>query len=224
MTRISEPKPILKPVEVRAATWPVLSRVALPVFDPLPQDFSAVIESRRSRRCLKTARFRDIISVVSFALRPRYENVSGLARQYRSPTMSAGALRSVEALIVDWRGALRVFRFCLSGHTLEKLEVINKQAAGKFVGHFEKVLPAAGATAIVLVGDVARISSFYENPESLLFRDAGALLQSLAVSSTAFDIGFCPMGILGGELLDALGMKVEEVTPVGVAAIGAISD
>jgi nitroreductase len=37
----------------------------------------------------------------------------------------------------------------------------------------------------------------YGNSESLVWRDSGALLQTLALAAELYGLGFCPLGILG---------------------------
>ena len=82
-----------------------------------------------------------------------------------------------------------------------------------------EIVPHARGTAVVLLADAARVAAAYDNPQSLLWRDAGALLQTLFLAATAFRLAFCPLGILGHEVVQALGLK-KRITAAGVAMIG----
>ena len=82
-----------------------------------------------------------------------------------------------------------------------------------------QVLPEAAGTAIVFAGDMNRVAARYERPESLLWRDGGVLLQTLALVATAFRLAFCPLGILGTAAIEAVGLA-DHLTAVGVAMIG----
>lgn len=46
--------------------------------------------------------------------------------------------------------------------------------------------------------------SAYADSETLVWRDAGAMLQTLALVAELFGLGFCPLGILGSEVVSAL--------------------
>ncbi len=133
--------------------------------------------------------------------------------------LSGGALHPIDVVIVDWRGAPRIMRYDPLAHQLEILvpKVFNDlyelaHAAGEIVPH-------ARGTAVVLLADPARVAATYDKPESLLWRDAGALLQTLFLAATAFRLAFCPLGILGHEVVQALGLK-KRLTAAGVAVIG----
>ena len=73
----------------------------------------------------------------------------------------------------------------------------------------------------MLVGDMNRVAALYERPESLLWRDAGVLLQTLALVATAYRLALCPLGILGTAVVRALGLP-EPILGVGVALIGRV--
>lgn len=77
----------------------------------------------------------------------------------------------------------------------------------------------AHGTAVFLLGDVARVTAVYENSLSLLWRDAGALLQTLFLSATAFRLAFCPLALLGREIAEALGLE-GRLIGAGSAVIG----
>ena len=60
----------------------------------------------------------------------------------------------------------------------------------------------------VLVGFIAesgKTASKYENPESLVWRDAGTLLGYMSLVAEALRLQFCPLGLTGDpELGDVL--------------------
>ena len=86
-----------------------------------------------------------------------------------------------------------------------------------------QILPEASGTAIVLVGYMGRVAAVYERPASLLWRDGGALLQTLALVATAYRLAFCPLGILGAPVVHAIGLSAR-VSAVGVALMGRLGD
>ena len=138
-------------------------------------------------------------------------------RRSRRPSPSAGAIHPIDVLLVH--GTSRVFRYAPLTHQLEILRVSDPAALRSFVRDCHQILPEALGTAIVLVGDMNRVATLYERPESLLWRDGGVLLQTLALVATAYRLAFCPLGVLGNAVVDALTLP-EQVAAVGVALIG----
>ncbi len=105
-------------------------------------------------------------------------------------------------------------------HRLELLIVGNTQALGDLAQKCLEILPNTRGTALVLLGDLSTVGAVYENPTSLFWRDAGALLQTLALTATAYRLAFCPLGILGGEVASSIGLDKEHSLSAGVAMIG----
>lgn len=81
------------------------------------------------------------------------------------------------------------------------------------------VLPEANGTFFVLIADMARPSCAYANSASLVWRDAGAMLQTIALVAELFGLAYCPLGILGNEVIAALPSS-DQLMGVGAGAIG----
>lgn len=105
------------------------------------------------------------------------------------------------------------------GHRLDVLILRAPDALNRLSERMREMLPDANGTGLVLLADAARVEAAYENPNSLLWRDAGALLQTLFLTSTAFRLAFCPLGILGHEIIRALALPIE-VRALGAAIVG----
>ena len=216
-----DPRPKLSPNAPDGIVWPVRSRLRCPLVTP-PQDelFVALLEARRSDRTMRPAPLREIVNALAFAIRPRFVREDDVHNRTRRPTVSAGALHAIEVVIVDWRGSPRVLRYDFMTHRLEPLRIAQPVSLRQFAKACAAILPDAAGTALALIGDERRIEALYEHPISLLWRDAGALLQTLAMVSAAYRLAFCPLGILGGEVVDALGLDRRTARPLGCAAIG----
>lgn len=104
-------------------------------------------------------------------------------------------------------------------HELELLVPRESKKICELVGAIQEILPMTHGTGVFLLGDVGRVTAVYENSLSLLWRDAGALLQTLFLSATAFRLAFCPVALLGHELIEALGLE-ERLLGAGAALIG----
>jgi hypothetical protein len=131
--------------------------------------------------------------------------------------ISAGALHPVRCVIIDRDGR--------AAYDDEKDEFVsieprNASLLAACLAKCEEMLPTANGHIISLISDTRAPSIVYENSQSLIWRDAGAVLQTLALVSEAFDLGFCPLGILGQEFADALLPEGHQFLGVGVAVIG----
>ncbi len=63
---------------------------------------------------------------------------------------------------------------------------------------FEQVdlcLEIGKGTVFWFVADLARVGAKYRNPESLVWRDSGALLATLGVVAEALSLNFCALGL-----------------------------
>jgi len=105
-------------------------------------------------------------------------------------------------------------------HRLEVLVIARSESLVRFVERCTELLPDAMGTSIVFAGYPGRVAAVYENHTSLLWRDAGALLQTVALAAAAYGLGFCPLGVLGGEVLEAIGLDPRDCQALGSAVIG----
>lgn len=198
--------------------WPITRVIdCRRVVPPLEQPFTSTLELRRSRRAMVRAPLRVVVNAIAFAARPRQKMVRDRFNRSRRPSPSAGAIHPVEILLVH--GSSWVFRYAAFKHQIEVLRISDRTSLRSFVSDCHQILPEALGTAIVFVGDLDRVAALYERSESLLWRDAGVLLQTLALVATAYGLAFCPLGILGDLVVRSLGLP-ERALAVGVAMIG----
>ncbi|RKP46980.1 hypothetical protein D7S89_16685 [Trinickia fusca] len=111
-----------------------------------------------------------------------------------------------------------VFRVNADSCMLEKLS-FSAEARDAWISKCQRILPSASGAFLTLVADMARPMSAYAHGETLVWRDAGATLQTLALVAELFGLGFCPLGLLGNEVVSAL-PSAEQLLAVGAAAIG----
>lgn len=197
-------------------TWPVLSSMFFKVSEAPPaKTFAAVFEYRRSNRVLSPAPLEHTVGALLFALRPRFRKEGDSLRRSRRPSLSAGALHPITILLFQERA---VFRLNAESSTLERLQ-FSEEVYFAWVSKCQRVFPQATGTFLLLVADMARPSSAYANSESLVWRDTGALLQTIALVAELFGLGFCPLGILGHEVVTEL-QSDGQLLAVGAAVIG----
>ena len=116
-----------------------------------------------------------------------------------------------------------LFFYDAARHLLHKLAVQSSAPLCGLIGSSRDILPDGDGVLLILVGDVAKVAAAYERPQSLLWRDAGALLQTLNLTATAYDQAFCALGVLGEEALRAIEAPPQSCA-LGVAMLGVAAD
>jgi len=82
------------------------------------------------------------------------------------------------------------------------------------------MLPDARCDYLVLLADPAVTDSCYFDPQNLMWRDAGALMQTLHFCATAYRLAFCPAGITGAEIAASIFGSGSRLIGAGVAVVG----
>lgn len=196
--------------------WPIESSIQLePFAAPVGQPFVEVFENRRSIRTLSLAPLQLTVGALLFALTPRFWKIDDALRRSQRPTLSAGALHPISLMLFHESS---VFRLNADSCTLEKL-YFPIEARDAWINRCHQVLPEANGAFLALIADLARPRSAYAHCETLVWRDAGATLQTIALVAELFGLGFCPLGILGRELVTTL-PSGNQLLAVGAAAIG----
>lgn len=126
----------------------------------------------------------------------------------------------MEIALVTGNRRHRIFRLNANEAVLELLYSDQPETLSKLDAKISEVFPHAECDYLVMVADSTALDAFYTNAESLLWRDAGALMATLHLCATAYRLAFCPAGILGRELIQALFGVDTRVRALGAAAIG----
>lgn len=136
---------------------------------------------------------------------------------------SAGARHPID-IIVSQPKRENEERRCFSyynpfEHSLNLLS-LNYEISEKFFQHINEVVSINDATIIWFVAHPVRTSAKYDNFESLIWRDAGALIYCIQLVSTILGLKSCPIGSLGEPYISQLFKKNGAVFGVGGILIG----
>lgn len=212
------PRDVAQPWFDRA--WPTLRTLLIPPIEPPFLSFAEVVSARRSRRKMKRAPLRETLAWLNYSTTPVSHAVWNGMERMRAPALSSGALASTTPVLLSGRGCPRLY--CprpLLGAAIQ-LAVGNPEPLKLLRSRVDNMLPEAPACDIVvLLTNFGRLNSAYDCPESLAWRDAGAMLQILSLTATAFGLGFCPLGLLGGEAVQAVDLPAS-IQAVGIAMVG----
>jgi hypothetical protein len=195
-----EPRPHFEAGTQVPRVWPIRASVRCPpVVPPAPASFASILEEGRARHRMQRAPLRELVNALAWATAPR-------------------APRE-EVVLVDWRGRPRALRYDAPSHRLQLLDVAFPDGLRTFASTCAALLPEAQGTALVLIGHPSHAGAAQEDPRSRAWRDAGALLQTLLLTATAYGLAFCPLGLPGQEVLQAIGMPRDAVA-TGAALLG----
>lgn len=78
-------------------------------------------------------------------------------------------------------------------------------------GHFGRV---AGCT-VRFIGDASKVDAAYTDADSLILRDAGALLATLCLCAEWLGVSARPLGFLGDEIVQQLGFPASRFVGLG---------
>lgn len=174
--------------------------------------FLDVVTSRGSLRELDSITLDEIEPLLWHACRTRSTN--GSTWQGRSAP-SAGGLHPIELFLVGL-GTEDAFHYDPVRHVLGRVvaDALRTQEGARAL---RAVLPENRGAIVLLAGDRSRVEARYENPDSLLWRDAGSFIAVLQLVATWLGLGSCPLGVLGESLI---GVLAPELVAVGSFAVG----
>jgi hypothetical protein len=83
-------------------------------------------------------------------------------------------------------------------------------------GSISEILGAAEGTTLQLAADASKLDACYDNADSLMWRDSGALVAIICLVAAALDLEAIPVGRTGGEIVRAAGL------PSAFMGVGAV--
>ena len=208
-----------EPGHYQPFTWPDGTFHALPEIEDVGDEgILNLLDHRRTRRTFSALSEIQLGQLLWRCARTQAiaESDYGFELELR-PTPSAGAIHPIHILI-HLPGASHWCRYDSRRHGLSEIP----GSVEAFVGLEEQChrsLPAEQVTRLLLVAEPGKTSAKYKNGESLIWRDAGALLAVMAVIAEALDYSFCPLGITGDPWAGRLAPS-GVLSGVGVALVG----
>ena len=186
------------------------------------KSFDEVMELRRSPSVMGEVSLECTLGFVRHVFRTREvgrdENF-GLARK---PSISAGALHPIDVLVVSGPEVQEPILFSDRKSTYLTLSLKCPDALAKTVADCREILPTARGHLLLFAGDRRRVAEKYRPAESLLWRDAGAALQTCAMAAFAYGFAFCPLGDTGRAILDQLDPPHEEFVALALGVFGQV--
>jgi SagB-type dehydrogenase family enzyme len=173
---------------------------------PSPPLFEALSRRKSRREGLRPSR-KDIAQLLWHSARTlsTTREESGFLWQHR-PAPSGGGRHPVDLLVCSSLTHPALELYDPMAHCLCKLEVVDQASLIQFVTEVDAVVPVGDATILWFVAQFDRTMSKYQNGESLVWLDAGALLATVYLVAEALGLACCAVGITGAPwVTQALG-------------------
>lgn len=213
-----DPKPASEVVPYSPIRWPVGMVLDLDKPRHIVQPYHDVLAGRRSNRSFGKLTLEDLSALLWNSCRQIGHAPSdlGFDLSFR-PAPSAGAIHPIHVLSCSFESDVWL-RYDPVLHQLN--EVPHGLLSPKDA--IEEVAPALliqQGTMLWLAAEMGKTASKYENIDSLIWRDAGALLAHLGLAASSLGMNFCLLGATGAKWGTELD-QVKLIRGVGIAFVG----
>lgn len=217
MSKISLLSPTRR-AQIREYTEFRYSRVSV-TYLPTPiitksRTFLSVLEKRRSSRAFGPLPLESLNSFLWCSARSMACFNEDLPLEHR-PSPSAGGLHPIDLIIREGNKSLV---YDSQTHSLAEISV-NDSTMLKLGELADAVFPCGEGTTIWFGAQHQKTAAKYDNSESLIWRDAGALIATMNLVAEYLELNFCPFGITGEPFLSEA-LESEAVVGVGGICVG----
>lgn len=189
---------------------------------PIATRFDEISKIRKSSRIFRPITMEKLGSILWYSAKVKstFLQKNGYILTHRG-TPSAGARHPIDIIILNSNFLLEnnFYYYNPFEHSLNQV-VSSSDDIKLFIDHINQVVEINNATIIWFVAHVNRTATKYENAQSLIWRDAGALINNIQMTCTAIGINSCPIGSLGEPFISSFFNNTEGVFGAGGLLIG----
>lgn len=225
-TKLREPRPRKKPLPSRFYSFPFLSVITLPrpILRNAPQ-FYKVLASRHSRRNFETPlTSQQLGDLLWHSARTREQRSAANPFWESRIAPSAGGCHPIHVAVLRHPDTKDLALIYDGRH--HALGVVSAEGIvfTRALCEIAACLPIGRGTILWFLADMDRTTAKYRNPESLVWRDSGALLATISFVSQAMNLQACGLGIHETPTLRRIFRLPPSVVGVGGCIISGTSD
>lgn len=181
-----------------------------------------VLENRRTRRTFGPLSRSELSKFLWLVSKDRPSDSTDLSYPKSSrPHPTSGGLHCIDLVLLE--GPLASTHCKLYDalkHELCDIEIPRPESLAELKSEANGVVPLQGGILFCLAAQVSVLSSFYQNPESLVWRDSGIILGTMALVAESLSLNFCPLGITGEPHVSSAFRSVGILECAGLAIVG----
>lgn len=190
---------------------------------PIAKRFDEASKVRKSSRIFRPITLAELGSVLWYSAKVKstFLQKNGYILTHRG-TPSAGARHPIDIIILNsnFLESNYFYYYNPFEHSLNKLNSSGSDIATLFKTHINEIVQINNATIIWFVAHVNRTAAKYENAQSLIWRDAGALINNIQMTCTAIGLNSCSIGSLGEPFISNFFHDEPDVVGAGGLLIG----
>jgi len=219
----SNPFPKKEEDQLSAFIYPIIETVVLYAPDYIePIDFWDVLKNRRSSREFQRLSLNEISKILWMSAKVHKLNVqdNGYILTQR-PNASAGARHPIDIIVLSpiLNSSVSFYYYNPFEHSLNKLNLEDNFIQQLRI-HVNSILDVNDSTIIWFIAHPSRTEAKYDDAVSLIWRDAGALIQTIQLVCTSLKYNSCAVGTLGEPFISKMFSKSGRVFGVGGIVIG----
>jgi SagB-type dehydrogenase family enzyme len=224
MAHIDLPSPIPRdtPVAYTDFSYPITGREYLAIPEsPNESSFWEVLSSRSSRRAVGSIGETQLAHLLWYSAKTRAarRERDGFLWQSR-PAPSAGGRHPVDLIVMHEECGRAIVRlYDPIAHSLCSLSV-DQQRAMSFCQHAKAIIRAEDGVLLWFVAQFGRTLGRYVDGESLVWRDAGALLATIYLVCEALELACCAIGPSGDPDVPQIIGAENKLNGVGGCIVG----
>lgn len=100
-------------------------------------------------------------------------------------------------------------------HSFRPLETDHADLTALNAAQVEEMLGRAPGVTVRIIMDRSLVAAAYSNPDTLLLRDAGALLAVASMLAEWLGLLSCPLGFMGGNFVERLRLPADRFIAAG---------
>lgn len=217
------PEPRKKNKKINNIFYEVKEYISLPKENKVPDTtFSEVLKNRKSERDFSSLTLQQISDLLWNAAKVKSVSLSneGQILTHRA-SISAGAIHPIDIFVSPAKplNKRNLFYYDPFGHRLGSL-ITNKEVLCDFFKTIHLCLDCTNATILWFGASLERTGAKYKNPESLVWRDVGALLMTIHLTAIALNLKSCATGTLAEPIFNNLIGNKYHLISVGGVLIG----
>jgi SagB-type dehydrogenase family enzyme len=228
MNKIDLASPSLREAEIfyTEFSYQIAEKAHLPLPEALPNiPFADILASRRSRRTFRAVSLQQLNSLLWHSARVINVNSPKAIRWQHRPSPSGGGRHPIDLLIfTEERNSENVFLYDPVPHALARLKNVEDSLLDQFLYSINRIITLEQATVVWFAAQFERTLSRYQDGESIVWRDAGALLATISLTAECLGLPCCAIGITGEPLLSGLLNSNGKVVGVGGLLLGERED